>query len=760
MQLVEAGPLNGMWARTYVGLTEEKAQRILKEFHDSQSIPTPRRIAIGVISNTWVTLFGAPSSLARLQAWSTELETVPSIDTDSGGPVHNPYLPPIDVNQILGGSGIHDLRLDWSKARLFSPVHCEEYKHATYGELLDDILTGIMHKVLRVSDVIDASIGSLDVKLPVQLIAVGPTGHKPAVEQLLKQRHIEYQEANDNPTKRFEVTVQARGGSDQIAVVGMSGRFPGSDTVEGFWKDLLAGKNHIKKIPESRFDLEHFYDPTGKKKNSTTAQHGAFLDEPGLFDHRLFNVSPRESSQMDPMVRLSLATSYEALESAGYFPGGTPSTQTNRIATYLGQTGEDWHEMLNNEGVDIYYVPSTCRAFGPGRINYQYKFGGGSFALDSACASSTTAISLACSALIARECDTALAGGGSVLVSPNSFSGLSKANMLSTTGGCRTYHDDADGYCRGEAVAMVVLKRLEDAEADNDNILGVIRGSTRTYSHTASSITHPCHIAQERVYNEVLRQSSLDPAEISYVEMHGTGTQAGDLEEMESVINVMGQKRSRDNSLVVGAVKASIGHGEAAAGVTSLIKVLMMMRDRVIPPQPGWPFTLNRNFPSLDKLNIKIATKQALDLRASPRGDGKIKVLVNSLDASVSNNSQPNVPLHLRRSSTQCGIPETPKISPEQADFKVLQNQGGNTSLAVEEPPAPRTKTVDPRGGHVVTLSARTLPALQKNRERLFGYLERNPHTKLADLAYTTTARRMHESLRLAYVGKTTSDSK
>lgn len=714
--------MTGMWARTYVGLTAEKAQRIVDDFHRSQIIPTPRKIAVGVVSKTWVTLFGAPSSLARLQAWSTELASVPSVNTDSGGPVHNPYLPPINVDQILQDSSVRDLPLDWSKARLLSPVLCEEYRRATFGELLAEILNDVMHKILRVSDIIEACVGHLETERPVRMTVVGPTGHQPAVEQLLKRRRISYhEEISHNAARGPEMQAKARGGSDLVAVVGMSGRFPGNDTIEGFWEDLLAGKNHIKKVPKSRFDLDVFYDPTGKKKNSTTAQHGAWLDEPGLFDHRLFNVSPREAAQMDPMVRLALTTSYEALESAGYSPGGTPATQTNRIATYLGQTGEDWHEVLNHEGVDIYYVPSTCRAFGPGRLNYQFKFGGGAFALDSACASSTTAISLACSALIARECDTALAGGGSVLVSPNSFSGLSKAGMLSTTGGCRTYHDDADGYARGEAVAMVVLKRLEDAEADNDNILGVIRGSTRTYSDTATSITHPCGIAQQRVYREVLRQSGLEPADIAYVEMHGTGTQAGDLTEMESVIHVLGQKRSRNNELLVGAVKASVGHGEAAAGVTSLIKVLMMLRDHVVPPQPGGPFVLNRHFPPLNQLHITIPTKQALDLRASPVGDDqvKVKVLVNSLDAS-----------------------------------------GGNTSLAVEEAPAPPPKRADPRGGHVITVSARTLPALQKNRERLLDYLTRNPHTKLADLAYTTTARRMHEVLRVAYVGKTIRDSK
>jgi acyl transferase domain-containing protein len=360
---------------------------------------------------------------------------------------------------------------------------------------------------------------------------------------------------------------------------------------------------------------------------------------------------------MDPLQRLLLHVSYEALEMAGYSKDGTLATDSNRVATYFGQASEDWREVLNNQGIDIYYVPGLARPFAPSKLNYHYKWGGGSYALDAACATSTTAITLACSALLARECDTALAGGGSILLSPNSFSGLSRSGMISETGGCRTYHDDADGYARGEGIGVVVLKRLEDAIADNDNILAVIKGSARTYTSTSTSITHPSAESQVRIYEEVLRQTSTVPNEISYVEMHGTGTQAGDFEEMTSVIKVMGQGRSKSNILTVGAVKANVGHGEAVshailnygiicfrliwskvAGVTSIIKSIMMMREARIPTQPGLPFKLNHNFPKLEKVHVQIAGigKGNMSLKASPAAqDGKIKIMVNSFDASV-----------------------------------------------------------------------------------------------------------------------------
>lgn len=226
---------------------------------------------------------------------------------------------------------------------------------------------------------------------------------------------------------------------------------------------------------------------------------------------------------------------------------------------------------MNQKGADIYYLPGFSRAFGAGRLNYYFNWTGPSFSLDTACSTSAAAVGLACSALIARESDMALAGGCSILTSPNVFSGLSKGGILSPTGGCRTFHEDADGYARGEGVGVVVLKRLEDALSDNDNILAVIRGAAKTSSPMASSITHPSVVAQRATYDEVLRQAGLRADEIAYVEMHGTGTQAGDVEEMCSTVKSMAKERQEDNPLTVGAVKAAVGHGEGVSAAFSLV---------------------------------------------------------------------------------------------------------------------------------------------------------------------------------------------
>lgn len=320
-----------------------------------------------------------------------------------------------------------------------------------------------------------------------------------------------------------------------------------------------------------------------------------------------------------------------------------------------------------------------------------------------------------------RDCDMAVVGGDSTFSAPFDLSGLGRAGMVSSDSGCRTFHDDADGYARKEGVGTVVLKRLEDAVADRDNIMGIISVAARTCSTTSTSITHPSHTSQEKTYREVIGQTTLDPEEIVYVEMHGTGTQAGDVEKLTSILNAMGGQRIANNPLVVGAVIAAMGHREGAAGVTSLIKTLMMLKHRAIPAQPGVPFKLNHRSPKLEKRNVHIALKST-PLRASPKSaDGKIKMLVSTFDAS-----------------------------------------GGNCSLVIQEAPDSDyrrdTRPQDVRPSQLVALSGRSTSPLQRNCENLLAYLERNTQTRLSDLAYTTTARRMHATLRKALVCNTVED--
>ncbi|KAL4807951.1 hypothetical protein BDV18DRAFT_159159 [Aspergillus unguis] len=487
-----------------------------------------------------------------------------------------------------------------------------------------------------------------------------------------------------------------------VAIVGMAGRFPSCDGPDGLWDLLQEGKDAHQEIPPTRFDINEFYDPSGESKNSTLTRYGCFLSHPGIFDNRFFNISPREAAQMDPLQRLFLTTTYEALEMAGYNPAAS-DIDPSRVSTYFGQSTDDWKTINEQQGIQAHYLPATNRSFAPGRVSHHFKWGGSYYSIDTGCSSSATAIHLACAALAAGECDMAVVGGGNICVIPEYFSGFSKGSFLSVTGGCKTFSHEADGYCRGEAVGTVILKRLSDSLAANDTVLGVVTATARNSNAGEGSITYPGESAQKRLLEELLRKGAVRPEEIGLVEMHGTGTQAGDKVETNSVREVLAGQ-DRDAPLYMSALKANIGHGEAAAGISSLIKALLMLRHDAIPTQPG---PCDR-FSNLATAGIRIGSAEAI-----PRSgiDGKRKLIVNSFDAA-----------------------------------------GGNTSVLLQEGPTRQRREQDPRTHHVVACSAKTAESLNANKGRLGRYLEQSPQLNLADLGYTTTARRMAHAHREAYV--------
>ena len=422
-------------------------------------------------------------------------------------------------------------------------------------------------------------------------------------------------------------------------------------------------------------------------------------------------MSPREAAQTDPAQRLLLLTTYEALEMAGYTPDGTPSTASDRIGTFFGQTLDDYREANASQNIEMYYATGGIRAFGAGRLNYHFKWEGPSYCVDAACSSSALAIQMAMTSLRTHECDTAVAGGTNVLTGSEMYSGLSRGSFLSPTGSCKTFDNDADGYCRGDGVGSVVLKRLEDAIAEGDNIQAVIKSAATNHSAHAVSITHPHAETQQKLMRRALREADLEPGDIDYVEMHGTGTQAGDATEFSSVTNVLAN-RAKDNPLHVGAVKANFGHAEAAAGTNSLVKILMMMRKNAIPPHVGIKGRINEKFPPLDKVNVRIDTALT-PFKARNGGDGKRRILLNNFNAT-----------------------------------------GGNTSLIIEDPPEIVKDGQDPRTTQVVAISAKTSTSFKQNTQRLLEYIESHPETQLRDLSYTTTARRMHHVVRKAYAAE------
>ncbi|TGO32082.1 hypothetical protein BHYA_0355g00020 [Botrytis hyacinthi] len=693
------------WGCIVFGLEFWDLEKKLEEFN--KNLPKPRWAYAGVSTKSWTTVFGPPSTLQNL---CTAID-VPHKLLTSANAVHASHLVQLDVSFILGDSPVLGSALPHTSL-LVSISTGSPYPAASLRELLHAIVDDIAHKPMWIDRTVEglASVISIDRDSEITITTLGPSSHTGMVQKILTPFFSAVHISTRTGPHEGSDTVNSRGRSSDFAVIGMSGRFPFAEDVKEFWEVLQAGQALHEMIPPSRFSISDFHDPIGETKNSLLTTHGVFLRHPGLFDNKLFNVSPKEALQMDPLQRLLLLCTYEALEKAGYARNSSTSTHPSKIGTYFGQTVDDWKDINAQMGIDTHYLPSLDRAFHPGRVAHYFKWGGGFYSIDTACSSSLTCVHLACEALNNRELDMAVVAGGSLLSTPEMFSGLGKGGFLSATGGCKTFHDDADGYCRGEALGVVVLKRLEDAVREYDNILAVIKGTERNSNAGAASITYPGQEAQETLFRRLLRKANMDPHDVGFVEMHGTGTQAGDNVETNSVRNVFAQNRGKDNPLQIGAVKAVIGHSEAAAGIASLIKSLLILKEGSIPTQPEWPFKLNHKLPDLEASNIIIADGKGR-LVPRPNGDGKRRIVVNSFDAA-----------------------------------------GGNTSLLIEEAPRRVSKSPDPRSHHVITVSARTLTSHSANKKRLMQYLKMNPDTPIADLAYTTTARREHELYRVAFV--------
>ncbi|KAF1919864.1 polyketide synthase [Ampelomyces quisqualis] len=506
----------------------------------------------------------------------------------------------------------------------------------------------------------------------------------------------------------------------KLAVVGMSCRLPGgANDLELFWK-LMSDKRDVHTtIPPDRFDISTHFDPTGQIENTTQTPYMNHIDSPGLFDAGFFNISPKEAEQMDPMHRLALVTAYEALEMSGYSPNRTRSTSSPRVGTYYGQASDDWRELNASQNIGTYAVPSGERGFANGRINYFFKFSGPTFNIDTACSSGLAAVNAACSALWAGDVDTAIAGGLNVITDPDNFCQLGKGHFLSLTGQCKVWDEAADGYCRADGVGSVVIKRLDDALADNDKILATILAANTNHSADAISITHPHAPTQSQNYLRVMSQAGHSPLEVSYVELHGTGTQAGDREEAKSVSDVFAPvtpRRKKKDRLRLGAVKSNIGHGEAAAGIVSFIKVLLMYQKSAIPPQIGVK-KLNPTLPpDLEERNIGLNWEYAEWPR--PKTGSRLAI-VNSFGA-----------------------------------------HGGNTTVLLSDSPLRSPVVTDPRSSFPIAISARSKNSLKMNTEALLQYLNEHEDTQLGDLSYTLTARRIHHTFRLATSVKDVSEAK
>ncbi|KAL9079841.1 MAG: hypothetical protein Q9157_001297 [Trypethelium eluteriae] len=364
-----------------------------------------------------------------------------------------------------------------------------------------------------------------------------------------------------------------------IAVVGMACKFPGADSVEEYWRLLDAGKSMLSKPPSGRF-------PTHEHPRNTerTVYFGNYLDELESFDNRFFKKSAREAASMDPQQRLLLEVSYQALESSGFFGPREPDLD---VGCFIGVCASDYNDNVASHPSNAFSALGTLRAFVPGRVSHFFGLCGPSVALDTACSSSAVAIDAACKAILYGDCKSAIAGGVSVFTSPFFYQNLAAASFLSPTGASKSFDAGADGYCRGEGVGLVVLKRLSQAVVDGDTVLGTILATSVRQSSNKVPITVPYSASQTGLYRKLLSTAGIAAEDVSYVEAHGTGTPVGDPLEYEAIKEVFGGK-SRREPLHLASVKGNIGHTEGASGVAGLIKTILMMQNRTIPRQANY----------------------------------------------------------------------------------------------------------------------------------------------------------------------------
>ncbi|MBG6122853.1 type I polyketide synthase [Corynebacterium aquatimens] len=385
-----------------------------------------------------------------------------------------------------------------------------------------------------------------------------------------------------------------------VAIIGRAGRFPQADNPEEYWKLLVEGRCVTGSLPEGRWST-YAGDEVMMNKIRDLNVQGGYLDDITSFDNEFFGLSPLEAANMDPQQRIMLELAWEALEDAHIPPS---SLRGESVGVFVGSSSNDYGLIVAADPAEAhaYALTGTSSSIIPNRISYAFDFRGPSMNVDTACSSSLVSVHHAVRALRDGEADVALAGGVNILASPFISTAFAELGVISPTGKIHAFSDDADGFVRSEGAGFIVLKRLEDAEADGDEILGVIKGSATNSDGHSNGLTAPNPDAQVDVLRRAYADAGVDPSTVDLVEAHGTGTVLGDPIEASALSTVLGEGRSDAEPLLLGSAKSNIGHTESAAGVAALIKVIEALGHDTVPPTAN--FTEGNRFIDFSTIEV------------------------------------------------------------------------------------------------------------------------------------------------------------